>query len=73
MGVAIGDSRVWMAARHTGHVDRAGLLFHSDYRDLFDTPEKDLPFDWMLVCFRVFILTFGAAVAMKVWTIWHGG
>ena len=34
-----------MAARHTGHVDRTGPLFHSDYRDLLDTPEKDLPFD----------------------------
>lgn len=58
-----------MAARDTGLVNRTGLLFDSDYSDPFDTQEKGLPFDRMFVCFRVLSRTFGAAHAMKVWTI----
>ena len=49
-----------MAARATELVSRTGPLFRSDYPDVFDTQDKDLLFDWMFVCFRVFIPTYGA-------------
>lgn len=31
----------------------------------------DLPFDWMFLCFGVFILACGATHAMEVWNLWH--
>ena len=31
----------------------------------------DLPFNWMFVCFGVFILACGATHAMEVWDLWH--
>ena len=31
---------------------------------------KDIPFDWMLACFSVFILACGATHALEVWTLW---
>lgn len=32
---------------------------------------KDLPFDWMFMCFGVFIVSCGLTHAMEVWTLWH--
>ena len=37
----------------------------------FIQKRKDLPFNWMFVCFGAFILACGATHAMEVWTIWH--
>ena len=31
---------------------------------------RDVPFDWMFVCFAVFILACGATHLMEVWTLW---
>ncbi len=31
----------------------------------------DLPFNWMFVCFGIFILACGATHAMEVWNLWH--
>jgi two-component sensor histidine kinase len=31
---------------------------------------KDIPFDWMLACFSIFILACGATHALEVWTLW---
>ena len=32
---------------------------------------KDLPFNWMFVCFGVFIVACGVTHAMEVWNLWH--
>ena len=32
---------------------------------------RDLPFNWMFLCFGVFILGCGATHAMEVWTTWY--
>ncbi len=32
---------------------------------------RDLPFQWVFVCFGIFILACGATHAMEVWTLWH--
>jgi PAS domain S-box-containing protein len=37
----------------------------------FIRKRKDLPFNWIFVCFGVFILACGATHAMEVWTLWH--
>jgi hypothetical protein len=37
----------------------------------FVRKRRDLPFDWMFVCFGAFILACGATHAMEVWTLWH--
>src|SRR5262249_302221 len=31
----------------------------------------DLQFNWMLVCFAVFIVACGATHVMEIWTVWH--
>jgi signal transduction histidine kinase/PAS domain-containing protein len=31
---------------------------------------RDLPFDWMFICFGVFIVACGATHVMEVWTLW---
>src|SRR3984885_224006 len=31
----------------------------------------DLPFNWMFLCFGIFILACGATHAMEVWNLWH--
>jgi hypothetical protein len=31
----------------------------------------DLPFNWMFLCFGVFILACGTTHAMEVWNLWH--
>jgi signal transduction histidine kinase len=37
----------------------------------FVRKRRDLPFNWMFLCFGMFILTCGATHAMEVWTLWH--
>jgi signal transduction histidine kinase len=32
---------------------------------------RDLPFDWLLVCFGVFIVSCGLTHAISAWNIWH--
>jgi len=32
---------------------------------------RDLPFDWLVVCFGVFIVACGLTHVMNVWTVWH--
>src|ERR1700690_1758310 len=32
---------------------------------------KDLPFNWMFVCFGVFIVACGLTHAIEVWNLWH--
>ena len=37
----------------------------------FIRKRRDLPFNWMFICFGIFILACGATHAMEVWTLWH--
>jgi signal transduction histidine kinase len=37
----------------------------------FIRKRRDLPFNWMFICFGVFIMACGATHAMEVWTLWH--
>jgi signal transduction histidine kinase len=37
----------------------------------FIRKRRDVPFNWIFVCFGVFILACGATHAMEVWTLWH--
>ena len=32
---------------------------------------RDLPFNWMFVCFGVFIVACGFTHALEIWTLWH--
>jgi PAS domain S-box-containing protein len=32
---------------------------------------RDLPFNWMFLCFGTFIISCGFTHAMEVWTLWH--
>jgi len=32
---------------------------------------KDLPFNWMFLCFGIFIVSCGLTHAMEVWNLWH--
>src|SRR5882757_1165257 len=32
---------------------------------------RDVPFNWIFVCFGIFILACGATHVMEVWTLWH--
>ena len=38
----------------------------------FIRKRRDLPFNWMFLCFGTFILACGTTHAMEVWTLWHG-
>ena len=38
----------------------------------FSRKRRNLPFNWMLLMFGAFILSYGARHMMGVWTIWHG-
>src|SRR3954447_14652845 len=31
---------------------------------------KDLPFNWMFICFGVFIIACGMTHVMEIWTLW---
>jgi PAS domain S-box-containing protein len=33
---------------------------------------RDLPFNWIFLCFGMFILACGSTHLMEVWTLWHG-
>jgi PAS domain S-box-containing protein len=37
----------------------------------FIRKRRDLPFNWVFVCFGVFILACGATHLMEVWNLWH--
>lgn len=37
----------------------------------FVRKRSDLEFNWMFVCFAVFIIACGATHVMEIWTIWH--
>src|ERR1700716_3165905 len=37
----------------------------------FVRKRRDLEFNWMFVCFAVFIVACGATHVMEVWVIWH--
>jgi signal transduction histidine kinase len=32
---------------------------------------RDLPFDWLVVCFGIFIVACGLTHVMNVWNVWH--
>lgn len=32
---------------------------------------KDLPHDWLVVCFGIFVIACGLAHVMNIWNIWH--
>src|SRR6266850_1596572 len=38
----------------------------------FIRKRKDLPFNWMFLCFGTFILACGSTHLMEAWTLWHG-
>jgi len=38
----------------------------------FIRKRRDLPFNWMFLCFGTFIMACGTTHAMEVWTLWHG-
>jgi signal transduction histidine kinase len=37
----------------------------------FVRKRRDLPFNWIFLCFGMFILTCGATHGMDLWTLWH--
>jgi signal transduction histidine kinase len=37
----------------------------------FIRKRRDVPFNWIFVCFGMFILACGATHTMEVWTLWH--
>jgi signal transduction histidine kinase len=37
----------------------------------FIRKRRDVPFNWIFVCFGLFILACGTTHAMEVWTLWH--
>ena len=37
----------------------------------FAQRRKDLQFNWMFICFAVFIIACGASHLMEIWVIWH--
>jgi len=37
----------------------------------FVRERRDLEFQWMFVCFAIFIVACGATHAMEIWVIWH--
>ena len=37
----------------------------------FIRKRRDIPFNWMFVCFGVFIVACGTTHAMEVWNLWH--
>jgi len=37
----------------------------------FIRKRRDLPFNWIFVCFGLFILACGSTHLMEVWTLWH--
>lgn len=37
----------------------------------FARRRRDLPFNWMFLCFGIFIVACGFTHAMEIWTLWH--
>jgi PAS domain S-box-containing protein len=37
----------------------------------FARRRRDIPFNWMFLCFGTFIIACGFTHAMEIWTIWH--
>ena len=37
----------------------------------FTRRKRDLPFNWMFLCFGTFIVACGLTHAMEIWTLWH--
>jgi len=37
----------------------------------FINKRRDLPFNWIFICFGTFIMACGASHAMEVWTVWY--
>jgi signal transduction histidine kinase len=37
----------------------------------FIRKRRDVPFNWIFMCFGLFILACGATHSMEVWTLWH--
>jgi signal transduction histidine kinase len=37
----------------------------------FVRKRRDLPFNWIFVCFGLFIFACGATHSMEIWTLWH--
>ena len=37
----------------------------------FIRKRRDVPFNWVFVCFGAFILACGGTHLMEVWTLWH--
>ncbi|HTI71411.1 MAG TPA: ATP-binding protein [Candidatus Limnocylindria bacterium] len=38
----------------------------------FVRKHRDLNFDWMFMCFAVFIMACGTTHLMEIWNVWHG-
>jgi PAS domain S-box-containing protein len=62
---------VWL---HAGSDSLIALAYFSIPVTLFYfiRRRRDLPFNWMFLCFGLFILACGSTHAMEVWTLWHG-
>ena len=39
---------------------------------VFARRRRDIPFNWMFLCFAMFIIACGATRYLEVWTLWHG-
>src|SRR5579859_873366 len=37
----------------------------------FIRQRRDIPFNWMFLCFAVFIIACGTTHLMEIWVIWH--
>src|ERR1700693_1287240 len=37
----------------------------------FIRKRKDVPFNWIFICFGMFILACGATHVMEIWNLWH--
>jgi signal transduction histidine kinase len=61
---------VWL---HAGSDSLIALAYSSIPVTLvyFISKRRDLPFNWMFICFGVFIMACGATHAMEVWTLWN--
>lgn len=58
------------------HVISDGLIALSYYMipftlAYFVMKRKDLPFNWMFICFALFIVSCGSTHVMEIWTLWH--
>lgn len=67
---------LWNAKLIWLHVVSDALIFLS-YLSIpftlvyFTRRRRDLPFNWMFLCFGTFIVACGFTHAMEIWTLWH--